>query len=61
MMVASLFYVTGLSTYTRPHSLHSPEQDKAVAVFYTIVTPLLNPYIYILRNKEVIEAVKILL
>ncbi|KAI5187267.1 Olfactory Receptor 5V1 [Manis pentadactyla] len=44
-----------------PHSLRFPEQDKAVAVFYTILTPLLNPYIYSLRNKDVIEAVKRLL
>uniref|UniRef100_A0A384DM36 Olfactory receptor n=1 Tax=Ursus maritimus TaxID=29073 RepID=A0A384DM36_URSMA len=56
LIVASLFYVTGLSTYTRPHSLHSPEEDKAVALFYTIITPLLNPFIYSLRNKEVIGA-----
>ncbi|XP_035936937.1 olfactory receptor 2AK2-like [Halichoerus grypus] len=61
LIVASLFYVTGLSTYTRPHSLHSPEQDKAVAVFYTIITPLLNPFIYSLRNKEVIGAMRRLL
>uniref|UniRef100_A0A8C7AEY3 Olfactory receptor n=1 Tax=Neovison vison TaxID=452646 RepID=A0A8C7AEY3_NEOVI len=58
LIVASLFYVTGLSTYTRPHSLHSPEQDKAVAVFYTIITPLLNPFIYSLRNKDVIGAMR---
>ncbi|XP_032704391.1 olfactory receptor 2AK2-like [Lontra canadensis] len=61
LIVASLFYVTGLSTYTRPHSLHSPEQDKAVAVFYTIITPLLNPFIYSLRNKDVIGAMRRLL
>ncbi|XP_026346873.3 olfactory receptor 2AK2-like [Ursus arctos] len=61
LIVASLFYVTALSTYTRPHSLHSPEQDKAVAVFYTIITPLLNPFIYSLRNKEVTGAMRRLL
>uniref|UniRef100_A0A452VKX2 Olfactory receptor n=1 Tax=Ursus maritimus TaxID=29073 RepID=A0A452VKX2_URSMA len=58
LIVASLFYMTTLYTYTRPHSLHSPEQDKAVAVFYTIITPLLNPFIYSLRNKEVIRAIR---
>ncbi|XP_045633460.1 olfactory receptor 2AK2-like [Ursus americanus] len=58
LIVASLFYATGLSTYTRPHSLHSPEEDKAVAVFYTIITPLLNPFIYSLRNKEVMGAMR---
>ncbi|XP_073746600.1 olfactory receptor 2AK2-like [Callorhinus ursinus] len=61
LTVAILFYVTALSTYTRPHSLHSPEQGKAVAVFYTIITPLLNPFIYSLRNKEVIGTMRRLL
>ncbi|KAM6149006.1 LOW QUALITY PROTEIN: olfactory receptor 2AK2-like [Erethizon dorsatum] len=61
LTVASLFYLTTLSTYTRPHSLHDPAQDKVVAVFYTIVTPLLNPFIYSLRNKEVLGALRRLL
>nr|XP_006219846.1 olfactory receptor 2AK2-like [Vicugna pacos] len=58
LLVASLFYMTTLSTYTMPHSIHSPEQDKVVAVFYTMITPLLNPFIDSLRNKEVIEALR---
>uniref|UniRef100_A0A7N5P2Q8 Olfactory receptor n=1 Tax=Ailuropoda melanoleuca TaxID=9646 RepID=A0A7N5P2Q8_AILME len=58
LIVASLFYMTTLYSYTRPHSLHSPEQDKAVAVFYSIITPLLKPFIYSLRNKEVIRAIR---
>ncbi|ELW48374.1 olfactory receptor 2AK2 [Tupaia chinensis] len=61
LVVASLFYTTTLSTYTRPHYLHSPDQDNILAVFYTIVTPLLNPFIYSLRNKEVLGAMKRLL
>lgn len=59
LIVTSSFYVTSLSTYTkRPPSLHSPEEDKIVAVFYTIVTPLLNPFICSLRNKWVMGALK---
>uniref|UniRef100_A0A2K5PJ37 Olfactory receptor n=1 Tax=Cebus imitator TaxID=2715852 RepID=A0A2K5PJ37_CEBIM len=61
LSVASLFYATALFTYTRPHSLHSPSQGKAVAVFYTIITPLLNPFIYSLGNKEVMGAMRRLL
>ncbi|XP_052051916.1 olfactory receptor 2AK2-like [Apodemus sylvaticus] len=58
LTVASLFYVTTLSTYTQPHSLHSPGRDKVVAVLYSIVTPVLNPFIYSLRNKEVMGALR---
>uniref|UniRef100_A0A8C8ZUR0 Olfactory receptor n=1 Tax=Prolemur simus TaxID=1328070 RepID=A0A8C8ZUR0_PROSS len=61
LTVASLFYMTTLFTYTRPHSLHSPSQDRVVAVFYAIVTPLLNPFIYSLRNKDVMGSVRRLL
>ena len=32
--------------------------DKVVSVLYTLVTPMLNPAIYTLRNKEVITAMK---
>ncbi|NP_001000777.1 olfactory receptor Olr1435 [Rattus norvegicus] len=58
LTVASLFYVTTLSTYTQPHSLHSPGRDKVVAVLYSIITPVLNPFIYSLRNKEVMGALR---
>ncbi|NP_001000776.1 olfactory receptor Olr1442 [Rattus norvegicus] len=58
LTVASLFYITTLSTYTQPHTLHSPGRDKVVAVIYSIVTHVLNPFIYSLRNKEVMWALK---
>ncbi|KAM6224128.1 olfactory receptor 2AK2-like [Rhynchocyon petersi] len=58
LIVATLFYGTGISTYMRPHFLNNTEQDKVVAVFYSIITPFLNPFIYSLRNKEVIGAMK---
>ncbi|XP_008825230.1 LOW QUALITY PROTEIN: olfactory receptor 2AK2-like [Nannospalax galili] len=58
LTAAGLFYTTGLSTYTQPHSLHSPARDKVVAVIYSIVTPVLNPFIYSLRNKEVLGALR---
>ncbi|XP_012328090.2 olfactory receptor 2AK2 [Aotus nancymaae] len=61
LIEASLFYATALFTYTRRHSLRSPSQGKAVAVFYAIITPLLNPFIYSLRNKEVMGAMRRLL
>ncbi|XP_045845906.1 olfactory receptor 10T2-like [Meles meles] len=44
--------------YLRPESGARPEQDRLVAVFYTVVTPLLNPVVYTLRNKEVRVALR---
>ena len=45
-------------TYLRPKSLRSPTEDKVLAVFYTILTPTLNPVIYSMRNKEVMGALR---
>ncbi|XP_069446400.1 olfactory receptor 10T2-like [Ovis canadensis] len=44
--------------YLRPESGGNPDQDRLVAVFYTVVTPLLNPVVYTLRNKEVRVALR---
>ena len=45
-------------TYLRTKSLRSPTEDKVLAVFYTILTPTLNPVIYSMRNKEVMGALR---
>ncbi|XP_057566008.1 olfactory receptor 2L2-like [Hippopotamus amphibius kiboko] len=45
-------------TYLRPKFLHAPIEDKVLAVFYTILTPMLNPIIYSLRNREVMGALR---
>uniref|UniRef100_A0A4X1TZZ6 G-protein coupled receptors family 1 profile domain-containing protein n=1 Tax=Sus scrofa TaxID=9823 RepID=A0A4X1TZZ6_PIG len=58
MTVVTLFYGAAMYTYMLPHSYHRPEQDKVFSVFYTIPTPMLNPLIYILRNKDVTGAMK---
>ncbi|XP_032200505.1 olfactory receptor Olfr180-like [Mustela erminea] len=51
----SIFYIC-LLMYIRP--FEEGDKDRPVAVFYTIVIPLLNPFIYSLRNKEVLSALK---
>nr|XP_020009703.1 olfactory receptor 2D2 [Castor canadensis] len=51
LMVVVLFYGSGIITYMTPKS--SKEQEKLVSVFYAMVTPMLNPLIYSLRNKDV--------
>ncbi|CAK6443355.1 unnamed protein product [Pipistrellus nathusii] len=58
IIVVSLFYGTASLTYLRPKSNQSPESKKLVSLSYTVITPMLNPIIYSLRNNEVKGAVK---
>ncbi|XP_004456248.2 olfactory receptor 5AP2-like [Dasypus novemcinctus] len=53
-----LFYGTGSSMYLRPISNYSPIQGRLTAIFYSIITPTLNPVIYCMRNKEMMAALK---
>ncbi|XP_045852956.1 olfactory receptor 2T11-like [Meles meles] len=61
LTVVSIFYGAAFYTYVLPQSFHTPEQDKVVSAFYTIVTPMLNLLIYSLRNKDVMGAFKMIL
>ncbi|XP_076973715.1 olfactory receptor 5K1-like [Tamandua tetradactyla] len=54
----SIFYGSLLFVYVQPSSVKEEDEDISVAVFYTLVIPLLNPFIYSLRNKEVINVMK---
>ena len=58
MTVVLLFYGAAIYTYMLPNSYHTSEKDMMVSVFYTILTPVLNPLIYSLRNKDVMGALK---
>ncbi|XP_015265456.1 PREDICTED: olfactory receptor 6F1-like [Gekko japonicus] len=58
LTVVVIFYATIIFAYAQPISTTASELDKVVSVFYAVVTPLLNPMIYSLRNKEVREALK---
>ncbi|NXF99445.1 OR5V1 protein, partial [Sakesphorus luctuosus] len=53
LTVVCLFYGTTICTYVRPSSTYSPHRDRIVSMLYGILTPLLNPLIYSLRNREV--------
>ncbi|XP_010158310.1 PREDICTED: olfactory receptor 5V1-like, partial [Eurypyga helias] len=52
LTVVCLFYGTTICTYVRPSSTYSPNQGRIVSMLYEILTPLLSPVIYSLRNKE---------
>ncbi|XP_012870899.1 PREDICTED: olfactory receptor 2T8-like [Dipodomys ordii] len=56
--VVGLFYGATIFNYMRPKSYRTAVHDKVVSVFYTILTPMLNPLIYSLRNSEVKGALK---
>ncbi|XP_027699328.1 olfactory receptor 2T2-like [Vombatus ursinus] len=58
IIVVSIFYGAAFYSNVLPRSFHTPEKDKIVSAFYTILTPMLNPMIYSLRNKDVSAALK---
>ncbi|XP_004695490.1 PREDICTED: olfactory receptor 2B6-like [Condylura cristata] len=58
LVVVSLFYGTAIYMYLQPPSPASKDRGKMVSLFYGIITPMLNPLIYTLRNKDVKAAFK---
>uniref|UniRef100_A0A8C3SXX1 Olfactory receptor n=1 Tax=Chelydra serpentina TaxID=8475 RepID=A0A8C3SXX1_CHESE len=58
IVAVSLLYGTVSFMYAQPSSLSSPDQGKLVSVFYTLVIPMLNPFIYSLRNKDIKAALR---
>ncbi|KAM6449102.1 olfactory receptor 2D2-like [Liasis olivaceus] len=57
LMVVVMFYGCLIALYMRVRSPRDPSFDKYVSIFYVVITPLLNPVIYTLRNKDVHAAV----
>ncbi|XP_027698682.1 olfactory receptor 2W1-like [Vombatus ursinus] len=58
LTVVSIFYGTIIYMYMQPGNSASKDQGKFLTLFYTIVTPSLNPIIYTLRNKDMKGAMK---
>ena len=56
LAVVSTFYGSLMVLYIAPSAVHSQLLSKVFALLYTVVTPLFNPVIYTLRNKEVQQA-----
>ncbi|XP_039353396.1 olfactory receptor 11A1-like [Mauremys reevesii] len=58
LIVVTTFYGTLIIVYILPKTKILRELNKVFSVFYTVLTPLANPLIYSLRNKEVMEALR---
>ena len=58
LSVVSLFYCTALGVYLSSAASHSSHSSTVMSVIYTVVTPMLNPFIYSLRNKDIKKALK---
>ncbi|XP_055266514.1 olfactory receptor 1361-like [Moschus berezovskii] len=58
ILVVVLLYGSVIYVYLRPSSSYNLDQERQVAIFYTAVTPMVNPLIYSLRNQEVKGALR---
>ena len=58
LSVVFLFYFTVLGVYFSSAGTHSSHPSTIASVMYTVVTPMLNPFIYSLRNKDIKGALK---
>ncbi|XP_030402299.1 olfactory receptor 10A7-like [Gopherus evgoodei] len=58
LIMVTLFHGSGSLVYLRPKSSYSPDVKELLSLFYTVLTPVLNPIIYSLKNNEVKGALK---
>ncbi|KAM9685106.1 olfactory receptor 7A17-like [Trichechus inunguis] len=58
LSVVSLFYGTGLGVYLSSAATQNSMASTMASVMYAVATPMLNPFIYSLRNKDIKQALK---
>ncbi|XP_047647356.1 olfactory receptor 5-like [Phacochoerus africanus] len=58
LVVVGIFYSAALFIYCRPSRIEAMDLNKVLSVIYTVATPLCNPVIYCLQNKEVQAALQ---
>uniref|UniRef100_A0A4X2L5L0 Olfactory receptor n=1 Tax=Vombatus ursinus TaxID=29139 RepID=A0A4X2L5L0_VOMUR len=58
LSVVSLFYGTEFGVYLSSSATHSSWKSTVASAMYAVVTPMLNPFIYTLRNKDIKDALR---
>ncbi|XP_037004693.2 olfactory receptor 7A17-like [Artibeus jamaicensis] len=58
LSVVSLFYGTSLGVYLSSASTHNSQSSATASVMYSVVTPMLNPFIYSLRSRDIKGALR---
>ena len=58
LLVVFLYYCSSLGVYLSSAATHSSYSSATASVMYTVVTPMLNPFTYSLRNKDIKSALK---
>ena len=58
LTVVVVHYGCASIAYFKPKSENTKDQDQLISVTYTVITPLLNPVVYSLRNKDVQDALR---
>jgi len=58
LSVVCLFYGTGIGVYLGSAVSHSPQKNAVASLIYTAVSPMLDPFIYSLRNRDISSALK---
>ncbi|XP_042333594.1 olfactory receptor 6-like [Sceloporus undulatus] len=57
LAVVIIYYTAMIFIYVRPKAITSYDSNKLISAIYAVLTPMLNPFIYCLRNKEVKKAI----
>ncbi|XP_074076056.1 olfactory receptor 14C36-like [Macrotis lagotis] len=61
IIVVSLFLVSSCYVYLQPNSGSGSSKDIILSIFYSIVPPFFNPIVYSLRNKQIKEAIRLVM
>ncbi|XP_069823932.1 olfactory receptor 2K2-like [Dendropsophus ebraccatus] len=61
LLVVCVYYGTLIAIYMVPSGDNAQNDNKFKSLIYTVLTPLINPIVYSLRNREILESIKTLM